>query len=479
MDNIDECSLSFIKNIRGNLPSSIEELTNIVLADCSHKIPIGPGNQFTSEFRVFVENCCSTAPENCCEDFLAAFSLFDTAPLHACEYGGEMEVVPIVNAALFPLQVLLQTKSGRNTQTATTGMKLPDYKITVGAAQTPVVLGEDKTETNYQRGVQKKDPVLDLQGKAPWNNWAQFYGTLPYYFGYTSVGGVNGVLLTFGVLLKADQTFHPLLCNRIDRAHERAVFAIGLVKLFPVVAEVARLAELVDGPNWALRKWDNQLQVGRKMAVAFENNVPLFRKEWKFNNTDAATAFHSKLTNVFNQVGSVDPSVLCLMRLHSRLVLDEAVVHGYFTPYGKPLSVRTEHGLLSVVRNIAIAVELLHDLRVVHNDIRWDNIVSVDNGICIVDFDDAVCLSEDHPTCPALPHLSGANHSQLSFTPHGREVDRWSVAHLLLTSTVCGLSLETIQLAHEIQTACQTLEMSDVVTRLTTRLTAFNSAAPI
>jgi len=395
---------------------------------------------------------------------------------HAYEFGSEMECVPYVNAALLPLQLLLQTKSGRNTKTCTTGSKLPDFKLTVGPMGIPILLGEDKAISNYQPGVSKKDPVLDLVNKAPWDTWEQFYGTLPFYFGYSCVGGPNGVILSIGVLVKATRSFQLLLTKRIDRASERAEFAIGLVKLFPVVAEVARLAQLVSGPHWVIEKFDSALLVHKKMAIAFENNIALFRKEWKFGSSEIARAFCTKLTQVFAKIKTSE-TPLPVIQLHSNLCLDEALVHGYFTPYGKQLSVENESALLQIVLRVAEVVLALHNLGVIHNDIRWDNIVKTADDICIVDFDDAFCFSESQPKCPALRHLGDDNHSVFSFQLHGSEVDRWSLANLLSTGTLTKgrVSLETLQLAQAIRDNCVSMDTIDVVTKLQQRKIVYDA----
>ena len=469
LDNLDSDSVSFINSIRGFLPSSVQELVNVVVSDTKYRIPIGTGNLFTQEFSSFVEKCCRH-DAGCCSDFFDAFLRFDTLPSHACEFGSEMEVVPYVNAALFPLQLLLQAKIGRNTKASTTGSKLPDFKLSVGPMSIPIMLGEDKAISNYQRGVPKKDPVLDLVSKAPWDTWEQFYGSLPFYFGYTSIGGPNEIVLSIGVLVKATRSFESLLTKRIDRALERAEFAIGLVKLFPVVAEVARLAQLISGPHWVIEKFDYTLIVRKKMTIAFENNIALFRKEWIFASREIAHAFYTKLTEVFAKIKTFEPS-LPVIRLHSNLHWDETLVRGYFTPYGKQLSIEDESELLRIMVRVAEVVLALHNLGVIHNDIRWDNIVKTDDDICIVDFDDAFCFSESQPKCPALNHVGADNHSVLSFQPHGSEVDRWSLANLLSTCTLAKgrVSLETLQLAQAIRDHCDSMETIHVVSMLEQR----------
>ena len=145
---------------------------------------------------------------------------------------------------------------------------------------------------------------------------------------------------------------------------------------------------------------DYTLIVRKNMTIAFENNVALFRKEWKFASREIAHAFYTKLTEeVFAKIKTFEPS-LPVIRLHSNLHWDETLVHGYFTPYGKQLSIEDESELLRIMVRVAEVVLALHNLGVIHNDIRWDNIVKTDDDICIVDFDDAFCFLSHSPNAP-------------------------------------------------------------------------------
>ena len=181
VDDVDAESLQYTKNLVTTIPPTYDALRFYLDTTSPSKLTKNTSSPLTGEesFDTFLESVCSDSADSC-HSFLCAFEAF-ACNVHAKEYAGEMEVVPLVDAALLPLQVLLRTKTGRNSKTATTGNKLPDFKMTVGNARTPIFLGEDKTFSS------RKDPIHDLETKAPWDNWEDFYGNLPYYFAYTCI----------------------------------------------------------------------------------------------------------------------------------------------------------------------------------------------------------------------------------------------------------------------------------------------------
>jgi hypothetical protein len=234
IEELDLGSQLYTSKIDGaTIPSTYANLQLFLATSATAKLDFDESMPLTDpSFRSFISEICAES-NDCCFSYLSAFQLFASQPIHCRDYYGEMEVVSIVDAALFPLQILLQATTARNSKTATTGNKLPDYKLAVGSANVPVVLGEDKTFANYQMGVLGKDPVRDLESKAPWDSWEQFYGTIPYYFAYTCLGQSSKVELTVGVMDKESRKFLPLFSNNILSPTERPLFSASLLRMFP------------------------------------------------------------------------------------------------------------------------------------------------------------------------------------------------------------------------------------------------------
>ena len=153
------------------------------------------------------------------------------------------------------------------------------------------------------------------------------------------------------------------------------------------------------------------------------------------------------------------------MALYESIQLSDNIVKAHFIPFGNRILIENEQQLLTCVLTIARAVQHLHSIGTVHNDIRWDNIMESDGIYFLVGFDDACCLSEETSTCPPLNHLSSNEHSPLSFQEHGREVDCWAIGHILVTSTFRALSHVTRDLSTYCQNGNGTVNSVDKIVR--------------
>jgi serine/threonine protein kinase len=90
--------------------------------------------------------------------------------------------------------------------------------------------------------------------------------------------------------------------------------------------------------------------------------------------------------------------------------------------------------LTQAVLSISKAVLLMHSAGIVHNDIRWDNVIVHNNDYILIDFDDAYILSNAEEFCPALSHLRPSEHAKSTFIPHRFEVDIWAIGRLIVTA---------------------------------------------
>jgi len=425
-----------------SIPATYDKLCGYLATTSPSKLTKNSSSPLSGEesFDTFLESVCSDSADSC-HSFLCAFEAFACNAIHAKEYTGEMEVVSLVDAALLPLQVLLRTKTGRNSKTASTGNKLPDFKMTVGNAKIPIFLGEEKTF------ISRKDPKQDLEAKSPWDKWEDFYGELPYYFAYTCVGGSASVDFTLGVMDRQSRKFMPLQSNDISDPSQRSEFSIALVKCFPIFKAIAQHCVQHHSLTGAWSMEKSLENMTRKMGTVIVSNQPVFRKEWVYHGssaTEQAASFYNRMQNVFIRLSEKGgPDGLTFMCLYEPMHVTENVVKAHFVPFAKRVEIQNEQQLLTSVLTIARAVQHLHSIGIIHNDIRWDNIMQSDGIHFLVDFDDAYYLADETSTCPPLTRLGADEHSPRSFQDHRGEVDCWSIGRLLLTSPFRAISEHT------------------------------------
>ena len=306
------------------------------------------------------------------------------------------------------------------------------------------MLGEEKTYTS------NGDPIFDLNVKAPWDSWEMFYGTLPYYFAYSCRGGPNAIDLQVGVMDKASRQFFPLFSHNIFNRESRALFSLDLLKLLPVVKEVSTHLRQIAGRNWKVVKHLTGLTT--TVSTVIVQNQPVLKKEWLlFTSSVEQEAFQRRLGTVFECIKSLPDSDVLLMKLQGELHVppSSSTLRGYFVPYGKLIQVPDEASLVSVVICLARSLRVLHGAGIVHNDIRWDNVMEDGGKFFLVDFDEAYVLTDGSARCPPLPNLSTREHCSKSFEPHKYEVDCWALGRLILTSNP--------NTAHSEDTKCRTI----------------------
>ena len=159
-------------------------------------------------------------------------------------------------------------------------------------------------------------------------------------------------------------------------------------------------------------------------------------------------------------------------------VENDIAIKGSFVPYGQLLTLNTAKEVLLCVVAVARTLAQLHALGVVHNDIRWDNIVEYQADeleaddveevkYIIIDFDDAFTLTQGSDLCPALGHLSEEDHSEQSrLEAHGCEVDVWSLGHLLLSNSLTNRHRAVSRVANDIKANFASLSADAVVALL-------------
>ena len=137
---------------------------------------------------------------------MQAINNFSRFPISPYSFDAEMEVVPLIDAALTLIILVLRGTCARNMAITTSGSCKPAFSACVGDC--PLLVGEDKTKKNFASG---SDPAVDLEKKTPWATWERFYGDIPYIFGYTCICSVGQVIMSFGILEKVSKKFRPLV----------------------------------------------------------------------------------------------------------------------------------------------------------------------------------------------------------------------------------------------------------------------------
>jgi serine/threonine protein kinase len=111
-------------------------------------------------------------------------------------------------------------------------------------------------------------------------------------------------------------------------------------------------------------------------------------------------------------------------------------VRAKFLPFGLPnenVEFKTDAEAKQAMLHVVSAVTALHQAGLVHNDIRWANVVRSTSGDWfLVDYDLMAQLDESK-SVPAIAFLTGDSHSEHICKPHGLEVDIWGLGHLMET----------------------------------------------
>lgn len=111
-------------------------------------------------------------------------------------------------------------------------------------------------------------------------------------------------------------------------------------------------------------------------------------------------------------------------------------VRAKFLPFGLPhenVEFKTDAEAKQAMLHVVSAVMALHQAGLVHNDIRWPNVVrSTSGNWFLVDYD-LMAQWDESKLVPAITFLDKASHSEHIGKPHGGEVDVWALGHLMET----------------------------------------------
>ena len=474
--------MRYFEELPEAIPQSIEQLRFYlnVTAPAKYKFKCGDALRNMEYWDRFVAACHDEGSEGSlsCETLSDALCHFASFPFMNTD-NSEQSMIGLDDAALLVFNLYAQKMRDRNVSHTSTAGKLPDYNLTVGDAQ--MIRGEEKLKSNYKSGFYGHDPKVENVQKTPWGRWRHFYGTSPYVLSFTCVGSAHDQLFTMGALVHSTRSFEELFTIDISKSFNRPAFAVELLKLLPVVKGIMRCARDVSLPvPVSLTRVHESLGIVKVISWVVVEQRPVVMIEWKFRSEPDLPLMLCRLQAVFDLIKE-HPTLNCMRLFGTReihKVENALVIKGSFVPYGQLLVLNTTKEVVLCVIEVARTLSQLHALGVVHNDIRWDNIVQyqadeVEAGeveevkYIIIDFDDAFTLTQDSDLCPALDHLSIEAHSERSrLEAHGCEVDVWSLGHLLLSKSLTKRHGAVSRVAIDVKANFTSLSADDVVALL-------------
>ena len=434
---------------------------NHVLSDVvSLKMKCFNGSLNYEHWEVFKNSCCDVGQAEC-EALVAAFESFALTMLGTVS-DSEMCVASVMDAAFGPFVMYCGRNRNRNTSTHTSGTKKPDYSLRKG--KSPIFNGEEKLSSNYRKGVYGHDPEKECVDKTPWERWTDFYGDTPFILAYTCLADDKNVYVEVGLLVKTTRTFFSLFAVDIAQSANRPVFARKIFNLLPVLAYIYERSKGSIMAIGMLKTGSTVLCSLQSTSIIVDDKKLTVEKKWSFHNPDDVKPFLVRMDTIKRQLATCADLYQCVkMSVYE----DElSTVRGYYRPVGKPVLFSTFADLLDCIIAIAGQVKILISIGVVHNDIRWDNIVrhsTLDGIYFLIDFDDAVYITGDDK-CAGLRHLGEDEHSRLIRERHGHEVDIWAIGKLL--SSHRKSTEAAVIFGANTMTNCQCTDISDLINNL-------------
>jgi hypothetical protein len=478
----DEATMEYFDKLPCVLPATVADLINYLRVGepAAHPFHCSQALTDTQHWKAsFVEKACHSGEQTSdrCETLEEILLYFAVTPNDVTN-NSEMTMVPLIDAALQLLVLFAQVKRDRNvTHNTTSAGKKPDYYIAKN--HTIIVRGEDKLRSKYNVGVYGHDPVFENVEKTPWGRWKEFYGDTPYILSYACIGDSSATNITIGVLDASSQSFMPLFKYNIASSIDRPKFSLEILKLIPVLKGIIRAADSVNQSlmTTPLVRIQQELGIEKKISVVVHDREPIVEMKWTLRNRAQMEAMLARLGCVFACIDRLQDStgyIRIVPELGLHISQDATLIEfkGFFSPYGQQLRLASFKDVIDAVSSVAASLGQLHIVGVIHNDVRWANIVQLTNSAdasvkyVIIDFDDAFVLNETTPVCPALMHLARDGHSPRTFEPHGREVDIWSLGYLLYSHPLTEHNQHARQIANDIMTNYTTKSILDITQML-------------
>jgi hypothetical protein len=296
------------------------------------------------------------------------------------------------------------------------------------------------------RGEEKADgelivPLNELHEKL--DKW--IYDDAPYLLGYAAVG-----LQVELAIIQKDEGGKATV-QMVE--HYDLGSLVGRLRLFLAMLNLSTLFRpLVDKvkrrfvrPEYGVLKKEN----GVEIQLGTVNVIKKYPSEMPTSLVHAVID-HLKLVHSLMSSRSV-PNVIQLVRSNMK---KKTVC---LTPVGYPEVPKDLKELVRALLDILDALVSMHQLKIVHRDLRWDNILRYCSGgqnWFIIDFDDSAQLTKEgrdwiiHQAKDAQDMDPASHAPELYNSTHDEKVDIWSIGYLIQTSHL-NLSPEVIKVKND------------------------------
>lgn len=448
----------------------------------------------------FVSKACTVVESGApyCEALSNALLAFacsssDVAPR------SENSIISFMDLALRPLEHLARRPRERNDANKTSGRYKPDSYIPMGVKGAACVTVEEKPSWMYKQGVMGNDPDHENLHKVDFDNWRNFYGNTPYIICFSVIADTFTFMVKMGAIEFATKQNVELQYWDLRLPGARAQFAFKLIQILPILKAIIEGSEAALIPMIRLTNHSADRMVTKSIQAIQcpALGVVLVEKEWSFHGPNILSVIQSqfeRMNAVFDRIGdnnlhdrygvlkrvsydNLSFHTVGVRKEGAAIVVDPASqfigMKGFFSPYGVSYTPTTPQRVIQVMLSVALTVQFLQGLGIVHNDIRWRNLCAVkipgsdDEPVrmLLFDFDDAYLLDADQK-CPGLGHLSEEEHPTKSQVEHGCEVDVWAIGMLICQHGMIDQLPALKRLGEEVKLKFEEISIAEVIKRI-------------
>lgn len=325
----------------------------------------------------------------------------------------------------------LKTSSGR-----------ADYSISSDYFQ--LFRGEDKMRSRMP----KEDPMKELLQKSPkGKQWRMLYGNdVPYIFGYYSIGGTDNLLLQFVCIKENSSALIHLTDDPFDLTKFWGVFGCRcfMLAILPHLLSLKKKISAPIGLEWKITRTETRGMIWASWTVQIildhtTGDCALAKDFYYDESLDKESAHIVSCWNETFAKLPISPYLMVLRRIDRRRPCPEegsGRIRCVFAPLCRPASVSSffddELSARLALFHVLGAITALHDARLVHNDLRWANVVRKQGAheYVLVDYDDMAMLDE-HNAVPAITWMDRDTHAPDIDQRHDQKVDLWGLCKMM------------------------------------------------
>ena len=355
----------------------------------------------------FVSKACIVvgSKANYCEALSNALVAFACSPSDVSPRS-ENSIISFMDLSLRLVEHLAQRPRERNVTNKSSGRFKPDCFVPMGVNGAVCVTVEEKPLWMYRQGVMGRDPDLENLNKVDFKSWRKLYGDCPYIICFSVIADSYNFMLKMGAIEFASEQNVELYRCDLRMPGARAQFAFKLVQMLPVLKAIIEdsKAALIPMIRMTNHSADGTITKTIQAIQCPGLGAVLVEKKWSFERGPGALQIiqgqFDRMSAVFTCIGNSN--------LHDRFGVMKRVTHdnlgfhtvglrtegggtvvedptseqlgmkGFFSPYGVPFNPSTLQELLQVFLSVALIVQFLQKLGIVHNDIRWSNLCAVE-----------------------------------------------------------------------------------------------------